>query len=31
LGFLQGLGALEKETLSKKRLKGGEMRGKRKI
>jgi hypothetical protein len=31
LGFLQGLGALEKETPSKKRLEGGERRGKRQV
>jgi hypothetical protein len=29
--FLQGLGALEKETLSKKKLEGGKRRGKRQI
>jgi hypothetical protein len=31
LGFLQGLGALGKETPSKKRLEGGERRGKRQV
>jgi hypothetical protein len=31
LRFLQGLGTLEKETPSKKRLEGGKRRGKRQI
>jgi hypothetical protein len=30
-GFLQGLGALEKETPSKKRLEGGKRRGKKQV
>jgi hypothetical protein len=31
LGFLQGLGALEKETPNKKRLERGKRRGKRQV
>jgi hypothetical protein len=31
LRFLQGLGALEKETPSKKRLEGGKRRGKKQV
>jgi len=31
LGFFQGLGTLEKETPSKKRLEGGKRRGKRAV